>query len=46
MLKEMLPSQEQLDYEATQRNVVRISKIVHEVMENWKKNKDKNQSAG
>lgn len=44
--EEMLPSQEQLDYEATQRNVVRISKIVHEVMENWKKNKDKNQSAG
>ena len=38
--EEMLPSPEQLDYEAAQRHVARIGKKVHEYIEIWKKEKN------
>lgn len=38
--EEMLPSQEQLDYEAAQRHIARLGKMVHEYFEKRKKEKD------
>ncbi len=38
--EEMLPSQEQLDYEAAQRHIARLGKMVHEYYEKRKKEKD------
>ncbi len=38
--EEILPSQEQLDYEAAQRHIARLGKMAHEYLEKWKENKN------